>query len=282
MVAKNGHRLCAQDAHSFVMWLCDSSHHKTETIFPILESGLAHMNHFLVNGTVNKCDASRELTLFIALGIPATMWTGPGRLLKAERPQGDFISPQTSQRPQPRSPWSSLLQPPYWLTPNASMSPAEASQSRPDQKSCPDYTRNCEIKKWLLSEVIKSGGLLHSRNWWIKTVYSNCLLWLRYYTFTKLIPSLLGTQPYTFPPFWQLDMAWTLANGMWAKVTHATAKTGLLQVSIHSPPCLFLFQPSGIEHMWEPLAEGRGATGWKGPVSLTRPGNTATQPATPT
>lgn len=62
-----------QDAHSFVMWLCDSSHHKTETIFSILESGLAHMNHVLVNATVNECDASRELTLFTALRIPATM-----------------------------------------------------------------------------------------------------------------------------------------------------------------------------------------------------------------
>ena len=273
MVAKNGHRLWAQDAHSFVMWLCDSSHHKTETIFSILECGLAHMNHFLVNGTVNKRDASKELPLSAALGITATMWTGLGCLLKDERPQGDVLSPQTSQRPQPQSPWSSLLQPTSQLTPNASVSPAEASQSRPDQKSCPDNTRNCEIKKWLLSEVIKSGGLLHSRNWWIKAVYYNCLLWLRYYAFTKLTPSLLGTQPYTFP------RSWTLANGMWAKVTYVTAKTGLWKVSIHNPPCLFLFQPSGTDHTWEPLVEDRGATGWKEPVSLNHPWKTATQPA---
>lgn len=34
------HRLCAQDAHSFVMWLCDSSHLQTELFFQSWNLGL--------------------------------------------------------------------------------------------------------------------------------------------------------------------------------------------------------------------------------------------------
>lgn len=63
VVCKSGHRFSAQYAYPFVIWLCNFSHHKMETIFLVLESGLAHATCF-GQWDSSKYEASRELDLF--------------------------------------------------------------------------------------------------------------------------------------------------------------------------------------------------------------------------